>query len=83
MNTKAFVLTPEDQRFVKHGKAEIQIWLSDINEETIHSLRRLGVELLLQPQSSKLVIGRIPISQLEDLAQLKAVRYVAPLSSDT
>ena len=83
MKSKAFVLTPEDKRFVKHGKAEIQIWLSDVNEETIQSLRRLGVELLVQPESSQLVIGRIPISKLEDLAQLKAVRYVAPLSSDT
>ena len=83
MKTKAFVLTPEDKRFVKHGKAEIQIWLSDINEETIQSLRRLGVELLVQPKMSQLVIGRIPISKLKDLAQLKAVRYVAPLSSDT
>ena len=83
MKTNAFVLTPDDKRFVKQGKAEIQIWLSEINEETLRSLRHLGVELLGQPKMSQLVIGRIPISQLENLAQLKAVRYVAPLSSDT
>ena len=83
MKTKAFVLTPADKRFVKQGKAEIQIWLSDINEETIQRLRHLGVELLVQPKMSKLVIGRIPISKMEELAQLKAVLYIAPLSSDT
>ena len=83
MKTNAFFLTPDDKRFVKQGKAEIQIWLSEINEETLHSLRHLGVELLLQPKMSKLVIGRIPISKLEELAQLKVVRYVAPLPSDT
>jgi Ca-activated chloride channel family protein len=68
----------EEAKFVRQGKAEIQIWLLDTSPETLEQLRKLDVEVLAQPKSAKLLIGRLPIDKLAALAELKAVRYVAP-----
>jgi len=68
----------EEGRFVRDGKAEVQIWLSDTSAETIAQLRELGVEILLQPKTAKLVVALVPIDKLAALAELKTVRYVAP-----
>jgi Ca-activated chloride channel family protein len=64
--------------FVKNGKAEIQIWLADTSSATMEKLRALGFELVLQPKTAKIVIGRIPTAQLASLAGLDVVRYVSP-----
>ncbi|HQR33528.1 MAG TPA: TonB family protein [Blastocatellia bacterium] len=67
-------------KFVYDGKAELQVWLTEKSETAIEQLNKLGFELVLNPQSSKLVIGRLPVEKLEALAGLEIVRYVAPLS---
>ncbi len=41
-------------------------------------LKELGVEVLLDPTTSKLVIGRLAVDKLEALAALDFVRYVSP-----
>jgi hypothetical protein len=41
-------------------------------------LKELGLEVVLDQKTSKLVIGRIAIDKLEALADLKFVRYVSP-----
>jgi Ca-activated chloride channel homolog len=68
----------EEVKFVRDGKAEIQVWLTDKSEETIAQLKQLGFEVVLDPKTAKLVIGRLPIEKLAALAELKFVRYVAP-----
>jgi Ca-activated chloride channel family protein len=68
----------EEVKFVRDGKAEIQIWLVNKSAETIAELKRLGFEVILDPQSSKLIIGRLPIEKLAALAALSSVKYVAP-----
>ncbi len=70
--------TAEEARFVHAGKAEIQVWLVDKSPEAIAQLKRLGFEVVLDPKTSKLIIGRLPIEKLEALAELQIVRYVAP-----
>ncbi|HEV2861832.1 MAG TPA: VIT domain-containing protein [Pyrinomonadaceae bacterium] len=67
-----------ESKFVRAGKAEVQIWLNEKTPEILAQLKALGFELLLDPQSAKLVIGRLPVEKLAALAELKAVRYVAP-----
>lgn len=67
-----------EAKFVRNGKAEIQVWLVDTSAETMARLTSLGFELVAQPKSAPLVIGRLPIAKLAELAELKAVRYVAP-----
>lgn len=70
--------TPDEAKFVSGGKATIQVWLADKSPATLAELKKLGFELLLDPKTSKLVIGRIAVDQLEALAKLKVVRYIAP-----
>jgi len=72
-----------EAKFVRDGKAEIQIWLTEKSEATLAQLKQLGFEVVLDPKTAKLVIGRLSIEKLEALSDLKFVRYVAPqLSSN-
>ncbi len=70
--------TPAEKDFVKHGKAELQVWLDDASAEVLAELKSLGLEIIIQPKTAKMVIGRIPLNKLADLAKHKAVRYVSP-----
>ena len=72
----------EEAKFIRDGKAEIQIWLTDKSEETLAKLKELGFEVIFDPKSAKLIIGRLSIEKLEALADLKSVRYVAPQVSN-
>ena len=65
--------------FINDGGVEIQVWLSETSPETLAQLEHMGFELLHHPKKRKLVIGRIAIERLEELARLKAVRYVTLL----
>jgi Ca-activated chloride channel family protein len=69
---------PDEAKFIRNGKAEIQIWLTDKSDETMAKLKELGFEVVLDPKTAKMVIGRLPIEKLAALAELKSVRYVAP-----
>jgi uncharacterized spore protein YtfJ len=68
----------DEAKFIRNGKAEIQIWLTDKSAETLAKLKELGFEVVLDPKSARLVIGRLPIEKLAALAELKSIRYVAP-----
>ncbi|HKS26369.1 MAG TPA: VIT and VWA domain-containing protein [Pyrinomonadaceae bacterium] len=70
--------TADEQKFVREGKAEIQVMLSDKTPEAMEELKQLGFEVLLDPKTSRLVIGRIAVEKLSALAELKSVRYIAP-----
>jgi Ca-activated chloride channel family protein len=67
-----------ESKFVSEGKAEVIIWLNEKTPEVLAQLKELGFELLLDPETAKLVIGRVPLEKLSALAELKAVRYVSP-----
>jgi Ca-activated chloride channel family protein len=71
---------PDEARFVRNGKAEIQVWLEDKSQETLAALKELGFEILLEPKSSRLLVGKIPMDRLAELIKIKAVKYVAPVS---
>ncbi|HYO91570.1 MAG TPA: VWA domain-containing protein, partial [Pyrinomonadaceae bacterium] len=68
----------DESKFIRDNKAEVQIWLTDKTPETMAQLKQLGFEVLLEPKTGKVVIGRLPIEKLSKLAELKFVRYVAP-----
>ena len=73
----------DEAKFIRDGKAEVQVWLTDKSEESLAALKGLGFEVVLDPKSAKLVIGRLPIEKLEALAELNFIRYVSPqLSSN-
>ncbi|HKQ53132.1 MAG TPA: hypothetical protein VJT74_12230, partial [Pyrinomonadaceae bacterium] len=71
----------DEARFVRDGRAELQVWLTDKSEEAIAQLKQLGFEVVLDPKTAKLVIGRLSVEKLEALAALTFVRYVAPQMS--
>ena len=68
----------DEAKFIRNGKAEVQIWLTEKTGETMAKLKELGFEVVLDPKTAKLVIGRIAIEKLAALAELKGVRYVGP-----
>jgi hypothetical protein len=70
----------DESRFVRNGKAEVQVWLADKSKATIAALKRLGVEILLDPATSKMVVCRVAIEKLRALAELNSVRYISPVS---
>ena len=71
-----------ESRFVRDGKAEIQVWLSVKNPHAIAFLKKLGFEVVLDPPTSRLVMGRIPVEKLAALAESNVTRYIAPLTSN-
>ena len=54
----------------------------DKSPETITQLKELGFEVVLDLKSSKMIIGRVRIEKLAALAELKTVRYVAPVTNN-
>ena len=78
IRNKEILAGVEEAKFVRDGKAEVQVWLTDKSDENLAKLKELGFEVVLDPKSSKLIIGRLSIEKLEALADLKFVRYVAP-----
>jgi Ca-activated chloride channel family protein len=70
----------DEARFVSNGKAEVQIRLRVKSAATIEQLKRIGVEVLVNSSASKTIVGRLPIGKLMALAELAAVRDVAPLT---
>ena len=68
----------DEAKFIRGGKAEVRIWLTDVSSNAIEELKKLGFEVVLEPKTAKLVIGRMPVENLQKLAELKWVKYVAP-----
>ena len=81
LKVKNNVAGVEESKFIHGGKAELQIWLTDKTDEAMAKLKELGFEVVLDPKTAKLVIGRMPIEKLAALAELKFVRFVAPQTS--
>ena len=72
--------TPSESegKFVRDGKAELRVWLDEKSPAVLSKLKELGFELVLDAPSSGLVIGRMPLEKLAGLADVEAVKYVAP-----
>jgi Ca-activated chloride channel family protein len=67
-----------EARFVRDGKAEIQVWLTSKSDATMAKLKQLGFEVIAEPKAAKLVIGRIALDKLTAITELSEVRYIAP-----
>ena len=68
--------SPDESARLHDGKVMVQVWLADMKEETLSQLKKLGFKSVAQPKSGHLVIGYVPVGQLEALAKLSIVRYV-------
>ena len=78
LQKKEAVSTADEAGFIRNGKAEVQIWLTEKSAEALATLQELGFEVVLDTKTSKLIIGRLPIDKLGTLATLKFVTYVSP-----
>ncbi len=68
---------PQDvTQFVTNGQVLIQVWLMDTTTETLAKLKESGFAVVAQPKTGYLVIGRLPVEQLEALTKLSVVRYI-------
>jgi Ca-activated chloride channel family protein len=63
---------------LQNGKVAVQLFLTDSSAQTLAQLKQLGFEIVLQPKSGKVLVGRIAVEKLTALSQLAAVKYVAP-----
>jgi Ca-activated chloride channel family protein len=71
----------EEAKFIREGKAELRIWLSERSPAVLAQLKGLGFEATLDTTAAGFVIGRLPVEKIPALADIKAVRYVAPHES--
>jgi hypothetical protein len=78
LRTKETPTAADEAGFIRNGKAEVQVWLSDKSQGSLAKLKELGFEVVLDAKSSKLIIGRLPVEKLEALAKLDFVKYVSP-----
>lgn len=71
---------PDELLLAPDGQIEIQVSLVSKTPETLAKLQALGFTVTLEPQLAEIVIGRIAVAKLADLANLAEVRYVAPVA---
>ncbi len=81
LQRKETLSAADEGGFVRNGKAEVQVWLTDKSPGSLAKLKELGFEVVLDAKSSSLVIGRLPVEKLEALARLSFVKYVSPQAS--
>jgi Ca-activated chloride channel homolog len=62
----------------QNGKVSVQLFLNDTSAETLKQLQQAGFEVVLRPQSGKVLVGRIAVEKLTALAQIEAIKYIAP-----
>ncbi|MCH7812735.1 MAG: VWA domain-containing protein [Planctomycetes bacterium] len=58
------------------GKVEVAVYLTDLSDETLAKLEALGLDILAQTKTIKMVLGVIEAKKLEALALLEIVRRV-------
>ena len=74
--TEGKKLSQTESARIQDGKVLIQVWLNKSNKETLEQLKKLGFQIVAQPKSGHVVIGKLPVEKLEALSKLEGVRYV-------
>jgi hypothetical protein len=78
LQRKEALSAADEGGFIRNGKAELQVWLTDKSPASLAKLKELGFEVVLDAKSSNLIIGRLPVEKIEMLARLSFVKYVSP-----
>ena len=78
LQRKETLSSADEGGFIRGGKAEVQVWMTEKTPASMAKLKALGFEVVLDAQNSKLMIGRISVEKLEALARLDFVNYVSP-----
>jgi TonB family protein len=64
--------------FIRNGKAQVELQISDRTKEVMTKLQSLGFEIISWPEGSTKAVGRIPVKKLKSLLDIDAVRHIAP-----
>jgi Ca-activated chloride channel family protein len=67
---------PMEQRFIKDGKAQIKLTVTNDNTQSRAAIRALGFEAVSWPQGATTMLGRLAIDKLEALLDLNFVVYL-------
>ncbi|HKU74751.1 MAG TPA: VIT domain-containing protein [Pyrinomonadaceae bacterium] len=78
LQRKEVLSAADEHGFIRNGKAEVQVWLTDKSSVSLAKLKELGFEVVLDSRTSNLIIGRLPVEKIEMLARLSFVKYVSP-----
>lgn len=68
-------VTANEKRFVRDGKAEVQIKLLVKTSEVMEKLKNLGAEIISE-KDAKTIHVKIPIDKLANLAEFVEIEYV-------
>jgi Ca-activated chloride channel family protein len=63
---------------VTKGRVEVRVQLTSLADESLAKLKQLGLKILAEAKSAKLVIATVEVSKLEELAKLDVVVRVEP-----
>lgn len=74
----ATAATEDEAKFVKDGKAEIQIQLSLRTPEVMEKLKALGFEITSEKNKNS-IVGRINVDKIASLAEIAEVQYILPI----
>lgn len=66
------------EKFIKEGKAELELVLSSRTDAVKGRLLSIGFEIISWPDGAGAVIGRMPAEKLERLLEIDAVSKIAP-----
>jgi len=78
LRNKEALTSAGESGFIRNGKADVQVWLTEKSKANLAKLNELGFEVVLDVNGSRLIIGRLPVEKLEALAELTFVSYVSP-----
>jgi len=73
---KKTTLSENVAQHVTDGKVLLQVWLTDTKPETLEKLKKLGFEVVAQPKTGHLVIGRLSVEKLDAFSKLSVVGYI-------
>lgn len=68
--------TENEAKFVKDGKAEINIQFSTKSPETIEKLKQLGFEIVSESDTN--LVGRIAVEKITQIVEIEEVQLVLP-----
>lgn len=74
-NVSAFAAN--EAKFVKDGKAEVQIRMTEKSFQAFNRFRELGFEII-EDKKAKIVIGRIAVGKLAALVEIAEIQYIFP-----
>jgi len=68
----------DEGTFVRDGKADVIIRLTELKPESVELLKKLGLEVVTEMPSGNAVVGRLPIEKIAGLAELEVVTFISP-----